>query len=187
MSGARLDLDQPDRALLELEIPELDPDRAFEWSPGLFAARATVLEELGRDAEAEEWHRRAEVAAEALDAASGVGDLETIFIEEVEELHLHEDDESHAEGDIGDSEPSPADESGPAAPTLEVATANDDDDDDEDEDEVETSFSEEAAPTEEEPEEPVNIDADTVDDAHLERVTHHDAEAEADEPAPQGN
>ena len=71
MSGARLDLGQPDRALLELEIPELDPDRAFEWSPGLFAARATVLEELGRADEAEEWHRRAEVAADALDAASG--------------------------------------------------------------------------------------------------------------------
>ena len=87
MSGARLDLEQPDRALLELEIPELDPDRAFEWSPALFAARATVLEELGRDDEAEEWHRRAEVAADALDAASGAGDLETVIVEEVEELH----------------------------------------------------------------------------------------------------
>jgi hypothetical protein len=85
MSGARLDLGQLDRALLELDIPELDPDTAFEWSPALFAARATVLEELGRDAEAEEWHRRAEVAADALDAASGAGDLETIMIEEVEE------------------------------------------------------------------------------------------------------
>ncbi|GAA1987176.1 primosomal protein [Microbacterium pumilum] len=88
MSGARLDLRQPDRALLELDIPELDPDTAFEWSPALFAARATVLEELGREAEAEEWHRRAEVAADALDAASGAGDLETIMIEEVEEQYL---------------------------------------------------------------------------------------------------
>ena len=70
MSGARLDLGETERALLELDIPELDPDRAFEWSPALFAARATVLEELGRDDEAEEWHRRAEVAAEALDAAT---------------------------------------------------------------------------------------------------------------------
>ena len=78
MSGARLDLGQPERRSLELDIPELDPDRAFEWSPALFAARATVLEELGRDAEAEEWHQRAEVAADALDAASGMGDLETI-------------------------------------------------------------------------------------------------------------
>ena len=52
MSGARLDLGETERALLELDIPELDPDRAFEWSPALFAARATVLEELGRTDEA---------------------------------------------------------------------------------------------------------------------------------------
>ena len=39
--------------------------------PALFAARATVLEELGRDDEAEEWQRRAEVAEDALDAANG--------------------------------------------------------------------------------------------------------------------
>jgi hypothetical protein len=83
MSGARLDLGEPDRALLELEIPELDPDRAFEWSPGLFAARAAVLEELGRVEEAEQWQRRAVIAADALDAASGVDDLETVFVEEI--------------------------------------------------------------------------------------------------------
>ncbi|MET0297536.1 MAG: hypothetical protein ABW024_09045 [Microbacterium sp.] len=83
MSGARLDLDQPDRALLELDIPELDPDRAFEWSPGLFAARAAVLEELGRQDEADTWQRRAIIAADALDAASGVDDLETVFVEEI--------------------------------------------------------------------------------------------------------
>ena len=33
MSGARLDLGETERALQELDIPELDPDRAFEWSP----------------------------------------------------------------------------------------------------------------------------------------------------------
>jgi len=53
MSGARLDLGEPERALSELDIPELDPDRAFEWSPALFAARATVLDELGRVDEAQ--------------------------------------------------------------------------------------------------------------------------------------
>src|SRR5690606_32160284 len=42
MSGARLDLGDLELALGELEIPELDPDRAFEWSPALFAARAAV-------------------------------------------------------------------------------------------------------------------------------------------------
>jgi len=84
MSGARLDLGQPDRALLELDIPELDPDRAFEWSPGLFAARATVLEELGRDDEAALWRRRAEVAAAALDEASGFGEDDVLEIEDLQ-------------------------------------------------------------------------------------------------------
>ncbi|NYE19113.1 primosomal protein [Microbacterium immunditiarum] len=85
MSGARLDLGQTERALLELDIPELDPDRAFEWSPALFSARAAVLEELGRTDEAQEWQHRAVVAAEAIDDASGVADSETILIEEVAE------------------------------------------------------------------------------------------------------
>ncbi len=84
MSGARLDLGQPDRALQELEIPEADPDRAFEWSPALFSARAAVLEELGRDAEAAEWERRADIAAEALDAAAGIADREVIVVEEID-------------------------------------------------------------------------------------------------------
>ncbi|WP_292872111.1 hypothetical protein [Microbacterium sp.] len=84
MSGARLDLGQTERALQELDIPELDPDRAFEWSPALFSARATVLEELGRDGEAAQWARRAEIAAEALDAAAGVGELEVIEVEEID-------------------------------------------------------------------------------------------------------
>ncbi|GMM97645.1 hypothetical protein [Microbacterium sp. MTN4-26] len=85
MSGARLDVGETERALLELDIPELDPDRAFEWSPALFAARAAVLEELGRAEEAEEWYRRATIAAEALDDASGFEAGETVWVDEVEE------------------------------------------------------------------------------------------------------
>ena len=86
MSGARLDLGEPERALQELDIPELDPDRAFSWSPGLFAARAAVLEELGRGEDAAQWQRRAEIAAEALGALDA--DLEVIEIDEVEEIAL---------------------------------------------------------------------------------------------------
>jgi hypothetical protein len=66
MSGARLDLGQPEEALLELRIPQLDPDRAFEWSPALFDAYATVLEELGRTDEAAEWFARSDRATAAL-------------------------------------------------------------------------------------------------------------------------
>jgi len=84
MSGARLDLGETERALSELDIPELDPDRAFSWSPGLFAARAAVLEELGRLDEAQQWQRRAEVAADALGAVDA--DLEVIEIDEIDEI-----------------------------------------------------------------------------------------------------
>ncbi|KJL36391.1 hypothetical protein RR49_01726 [Microbacterium ginsengisoli] len=80
LSGARLDLGQADRALTELDIPELDPDRAFSYSPALFAARAGVLEELGREAEASEWYRRAEIAADAIDQANGFGEDEELIV-----------------------------------------------------------------------------------------------------------
>lgn len=70
MSGARLDLKQPEAALTELQIPQLDPERAFAWSPSLFDAYATVLEELGHDDEAEQWWQRSDRAMIALEQAS---------------------------------------------------------------------------------------------------------------------
>jgi len=90
MSGARLDLGQPELALVELEIPQLDPDRAFSYSPALFDAYATVLEELGRAAEAEEWFALAERAAEALDAAAVPEGQDTVEILE-EDLEFDAD------------------------------------------------------------------------------------------------
>ncbi len=108
MSGARLDLGETERALQELDIPELDPDRAFSWSPGLFSARAAVLEELGRVDEAAQWQRRADIAAEAVGVADA--DFEVIEIDEVEEIPLPagenesadrstDDDDSHIEAE----------------------------------------------------------------------------------------
>jgi tetratricopeptide (TPR) repeat protein len=84
MSGARLDLGQADMALAELEIPQLDPNTAFTYSPSLFWAYAEVLEELGRVKEAATWRQRAEVAQTALDETYGTaGEFEdqTILIE----------------------------------------------------------------------------------------------------------
>jgi hypothetical protein len=99
MSGARLDLGENERALQELDIPELDPDRAFEWSPSLFAARATVLEELGRDDEARVWQRRAEVAEDALNAANGSEhDLEVVLVEEIFEEPGSDEEAAASEG-----------------------------------------------------------------------------------------
>ncbi|WP_337007016.1 hypothetical protein [Microbacterium sp. LB12] len=96
MSGARLDQGDLELALGELEIPELDPDRAFEWSPALFSARAAVLEDLGRTEEAAFWAHRAEVAAEAL-GIDEAGD-EEIFIEDsmIEGEFLDDDDEAES-------------------------------------------------------------------------------------------
>ncbi|WP_439594120.1 hypothetical protein [Microbacterium sp.] len=121
MSGARLDLDDPARALTELDIPELDPDRAFEWSPGLFAARAAVLEELGRTEEAAQWQGRAIVAADALYAASGLGDLETIEIEEIFETPQDEAAIAAGEPEAAEPEPFQDPESEPEETDVEAA------------------------------------------------------------------
>ncbi|MDH6206840.1 primosomal protein [Aurantimicrobium minutum] len=94
MSGARLDLDQVDLALAELEIPQLDPTKAFTYSPALFSAYAEVLEELGRHQEAAEWTTCAEIAEKALVAAdlmesSDEDDQDiVVFEEELEEDEL---------------------------------------------------------------------------------------------------
>ncbi|EAR25239.1 hypothetical protein A20C1_01586 [marine actinobacterium PHSC20C1] len=66
MSGARLDLGQTEEALVELQIPQLDPTKAFSYSPALFGAYGTVLEELGREEEAAIWFDRADIAEDAL-------------------------------------------------------------------------------------------------------------------------
>ena len=83
MSGARLDLGQNDAALDELQIPQLDPNTAFPWSPLLFDAYAAVLEDLGREKEAELWWMRSDRASEAIDA--GTREPEDDVVEIVEE------------------------------------------------------------------------------------------------------
>lgn len=93
MSGARLDLGQDEAALAELEISQLDPNRAFSWSPDLFHAYAEVLETLGREADAATWRERAERAELALEEAHADAELETIHvIEESFELEDEPDD-----------------------------------------------------------------------------------------------
>lgn len=93
MSGARLDLGQDEAALAELEIPQLDPNRAFSWSPDLFHAYAEVLEALGREADAATWRERAERAELALEEAHADAELETIHVvEEDFELEDEPDD-----------------------------------------------------------------------------------------------
>ncbi|MBC9936063.1 MULTISPECIES: hypothetical protein [unclassified Leucobacter] len=110
MSGARLDLGQTQQALFELEIPQLDPQRAFSWSPELFAAYAAVLSDLGRDREAAQWQKRAEVAEAALEEKFGGAELEVF---EVVEEYSYANDRAGVEIDDAPrhvAEESPADE-----------------------------------------------------------------------------
>ena len=79
-----------------LQIAQLDPATAYSYSPGLFDAYATVLEELGRQDEAEEWYARAEVAADALE--QGDDDDETIEVIE-EDIELEDGPEGAVEAD----------------------------------------------------------------------------------------
>ena len=88
MSGARLDLGEAEAALTELEIPQLDPKKAFSYSPELFNAYAEVLDELGREDEAATWHERAARAESALGAAGDFPD------ETMEIIEIDEDDET---------------------------------------------------------------------------------------------
>jgi len=99
MSGARLDLEQPDAALAELEIPQLDPARVFAYSPDLFRAYADVLDELGRAADAERWSGLADQAEEALAEAAGAGDDETVDVVE-EEITQTTQDAQGADADV---------------------------------------------------------------------------------------
>ncbi|MDP9983364.1 tetratricopeptide (TPR) repeat protein [Pseudarthrobacter oxydans] len=65
-AGARTDLGQLDAAVSELEIAQLDINRAFSYSPRLFRAYGEALAAVGRTAEAEKWQRQATVAENAL-------------------------------------------------------------------------------------------------------------------------
>ena len=65
-AGARTDLGQLDAAVSELEIVQLDINRAFSYSPRLFRAYADALTAVGRTAEGEKWQRQAVVAENAL-------------------------------------------------------------------------------------------------------------------------
>lgn len=82
MSGARLDQQNPEAALTELDIPQLNPDVAYPYSPALFRAYAEVLIELGRDNDAQHWHDLALRAEQALNVTDQNGDDETIEIYE---------------------------------------------------------------------------------------------------------
>jgi hypothetical protein len=84
MSGARLDKGENDLALAELQIPELNPERVFDYSPALFRAYADTLDVLGRDAESKRWFELADRADSALLGNPGPEDEVFQVLEEIE-------------------------------------------------------------------------------------------------------
>ena len=74
-SGARGDLGEMEAALSALEIPQLDINRAFSFSPRLFRAYGMVLRAAGRKDEAKTWERQALVAEEALGIDEGTDQI----------------------------------------------------------------------------------------------------------------
>lgn len=115
MSGARLDLGHSQQALVELEISQLDPTTAYSYSPALFAAYATVLEELGRHAEAEEWLTRADLAAAALDGEDPEDDMIEVVEEEPEVVDADEEESPVGHGQPIGTSPGAAQEDSPRA------------------------------------------------------------------------
>ncbi|MGW4930245.1 hypothetical protein ACWEOH_13930 [Agromyces sp. NPDC004153] len=128
MSGARLDLEQPELALAELEIPQLDPDRAFSYSPALFSAYAEVLEELGRGPEAAAWRARADRAEEVLNPPTE-SELVEIFEVELEDEADEVDETMESEPGAGESVASEledeADEASGVADAVDAASGSD--------------------------------------------------------------
>ena len=91
-AGARTDLGQLDAAVAELEIPQLDMNRAFSYSPRLFRAYADALAAVGRGEEAEKWQRQAVVAENALGlGASEEPDIIDLGWDEEEEARQDEE------------------------------------------------------------------------------------------------
>lgn len=69
VSGIHTDAGDHRAALEALQIPQLDRNRGFSYSPRLFRAYAQALRTVGREREAAAWQRQATVA----EAALGIG------------------------------------------------------------------------------------------------------------------
>ncbi|MBO9704616.1 MAG: hypothetical protein J7474_03755 [Arthrobacter sp.] len=109
-SGAQADKGDFAAALAELEIPQLDINRAFSYSPRLFRAYADALVAAGREDEAARWARQALVAEEAL----GVGQFAEPEIfdlvgddEEEERRHASSEENDADSEDDADSDDAP--------------------------------------------------------------------------------
>ncbi|WP_427174246.1 hypothetical protein [Arthrobacter sp. 92] len=118
-AGARTDLGQLDAAVAELEIPQLDINRAFSYSPRLFRAYADALNAVGRAQEAEKWQRQAIVAENALGlGASEEPDIIDLGWDEEEEAREEAAQRRHRTQESTDATPASSEESADARNAL---------------------------------------------------------------------
>jgi hypothetical protein len=176
-SGARSDLGQLDAAVAELEIPQLDINRAFSYSPRLFRAYADALAAVGRQAESEKWQRQAAVAEEALGMGlSEEPDIIDLGWDEEEEAREEAERKrliAHAAADAAPQEArSTSEQAAGVAPAAETApawpdgTSTDDNIDDVESDYFESDDAESDADSAEPDEEDSEGEASAQDPRH---------------------
>ncbi|MBS2540049.1 hypothetical protein KGQ20_45645 [Catenulispora sp. NF23] len=161
-AGARLDMEQPEAAVVQLQGADLTPAKIQPWTARLRYAYAEALLAAEREDEAREWFMRAADAdSDGLtDAAERVDDLDGIAFDEFED-ELDADAEDAAEDED-------------IAPEGHVDEADEDDEDEDDEEEDEGG--EDGAAHEELTAE-ASADSDSSD-------SHSDTDREADPDAP---
>jgi hypothetical protein len=102
LSGARLDMGQSDLALAELEIPELNPSKVFEYTVPLFRAYAECLRELKRDTDAKKWD---DLAARAEKQFEDKQKPDSEFFDVIEEIEIPKlSDKPKNDGQANDGE-----------------------------------------------------------------------------------
>ena len=131
-AGARLDMEQPEAAVVQLQGADLTPAKIQPWTARLRYAYAEALLAAEREDEARDWFMRAADAdSEGLtDAAERVDELDGIAFDEYEDELDAEDGEGTEDGDVDG-----ADEAEHRADDFEDDEDAEDADIDEDEDE----------------------------------------------------
>lgn len=95
-AGARVDLGQPDAAVVTLQCKELTMSSKAPWSARLRYAYADALESVGRHMDAREWFQRAADADhdQVTDAADRIAELDGVLL-----TSLEDEDDEHPVGE----------------------------------------------------------------------------------------
>ena len=167
-AGARMDMEQPEAAVVQLQGADLTPAKIQPWTARLRYAYAEALLAAEREDDAREWFMRAADAdAEGLtDAAERVDELDGIAFDEFEdELDAEEGDEAEDAGE--------AVEAGGAGEAGHVAEDFEDDDEEEFDDEDDEDDEDDDA-EEDDRGDDLDDDLEAEDADHIDRDDHDD-------------